>query len=143
MVLVKNEKFDCAPVSWQSNKIKRIVDTSLAAECISLVEGLKEAVHIRELIEEVYSLKEKSVPVEAIIDNKGTVDAIHSTTAVSDKRLRRDISSIKQMMNTKEITRATWCRGKEQIADCLTKSGAPAWNLLQVFQSGNRKLVQN
>lgn len=139
MVLVKNEKFDCAPVSWQSNKIKRIVDTSLAAECISLVEGLKEAVHIRELIEEVYSLKEKSVPVEAIIDNKGTVDAIHSTTAVSDKRL----SSIKQMMNTKEITRATWCRGKEQIADCLTKRGAPAWNLLQVFQSGNRKLVQN
>lgn len=139
MVLVKNEKFDCAPVSWQSNKIKRIVDNTFAAECISLVEGLKEAVHIRELIEEVYGLKEKSVPVEAIIDNKGTVDAIHSTTAVSDKRL----SSIKQMMNTKEITRVTWCRGKEQIADCLTKSGAPAWNLLQVFQSGNRKLVQN
>ena len=139
MVLVKNEKFDCAPVSWQSNKIKRIVDNTFAAECISLVEGLKEAVHIRELIEEVYGLKEKSVPVEAIIDNKGTVDAIHSTTAGSDKRL----SSIKQMMNTKEITRVTWCRGKEQIADCLTKSGAPAWNLLQVFQSENRKLVQN
>ena len=104
---------------------------------------MKEAVHIRELIEEVYGLKEKSVPVEAIIDNKGTVDAIHSTTAVGDKRLRRDVSSIKQMLNTKEIGSVTWCGGKDQIADCLTKRGAPAWNLLQVFQSGNRKLSQS
>jgi transposase InsO family protein len=140
VVIVRNGKQDCAPVSWQCNKIKRIVDNTLAAECISLVEGLKEAIHIREIIEEVYGLKERSVPVEAIIDNRGTVDAVHSTTAVADKRLRRDISLIKQMLNTKEITGVNWCSGKDQIADCMTKRGAAAWSLLQLFQSGNRKL---
>ena len=98
------------------------------------------SVHIREIIEEVYGMKERSVPVEAIIDNRGTVDAIHSTTAVADKKLRRDISVVKQMLNTKEITGVTWCKGKDQIADCMTKRGAPAWGLLQLFQSGNRKL---
>ena len=65
-----------------------IVDNTLAAECLALVEGLKEAIYVSEMIEDNYNLKDKSVPVKAIVDNKGAVDAIHSTTAESDKKLR-------------------------------------------------------
>ena len=140
VVLIVNEKTDiCTPMSWHSNKINRIVDSSLAAECLSLKEGLNEAIYIRQMIEEVYGFKDKTVPVRGIVDNKGTVDAIHSTSSVSDRKLRRDVGSIKQMMCEGDVTAVTWCPGREQLSDCMTKRGAPAWNLMEVFQSGNRK----
>ena len=138
IVLLRNRDGLCVPISWTSNKIKRIVDNTLAAECISLVSGLEEAVHVRSLIEEILGLKEKSIPVEAITDNRGTFDSVHSTTAVQDKRLRRDISVIKELLNEKEVTKVSWCEGKDQIADALTKWGAAPWKLLEVFQNGRR-----
>ena len=36
---------------------------------LRIIEGLKEAALVREIIEEVYGMKDKSVPT--IIDNKG------------------------------------------------------------------------
>ena len=37
-----------------ANKIKRIVRSSLEAECLALVEGLKEATFVRDVVEEVF-----------------------------------------------------------------------------------------
>ena len=105
-----------------------------------MVLALKEATYVREMIEDIFNLKDKSVPVEAIVDNKGTVDAVHSTTAVSDKRLRRDVSSIKEQLRIGEISSVSWCSGKDQLADCMTKRSAPGLGLMQVFQTGRRNL---
>ena len=89
---------------------------------------------MREVIEEVFNLRDKSVPVKAIVDNKSTVDAVHSTAPVEDKKLRQDVARIKQMLNTKEIQSVSWCPGKEQLADCMTKRTASSFNLLRVFK---------
>ena len=139
LVLLVNGAGDCAPVVWQANKIKRIVGSTLEAECLALVDGLKESIYVREVIEELFGLKEKTVPVRAVIDNKSTVDAIHSTTSVEDKKLRRDIGMIKQMMNNGEVASVSWCPGKDQLADCMTKRTASSFDLLSVFQTGKRK----
>ena len=140
VVLLVNEKTGvCAPLAWHANKIARIVDSTLAAECVSLKEGLDEGVQIRQMIEEIYGLKDKTVPVKAIVDNKGTVDAIHSTSSVKDRKLRRDVGAIKQMLSEGDVSGVTWCPGKDQLADCMTKKGASAWDLMEVFQTGKRK----
>ena len=128
----------CAPVSWQCNKISRVVDSTLAAECLSLKDGLNEAIYVRQVIEELLGLKAQSIPVHGIVDNKGTVDAVHSTTNVTDKKLRRDVAGIKQMMSEGEVRKVTWCPGKEQLADCMTKRGAASWDLMEVFRTGRR-----
>ena len=93
---------------------------------------------MRQVVEEIMGLKDKSMPVHGIVDNKGTVNAVHSTTSVHDKRLRRDVAGIKQLLNEGEVERVVWCSGKEQLADCMTKRGAPAWDLMKVFQTGQR-----
>ena len=136
--MLKNDKGDCALLLWSANKIKRIVDSTLEAECLSLLSGLKEAIYLREVIEEIFNLKDKEIPVKAIVDNKSTVEAIHSTAPVEDKKLRRDVARIKQMMNLKEIRSVSWCPGKEQLADCMTKRTASSFNLMQVLKSGRR-----
>ena len=139
LILLVNEKGICVPIMWQANKIKRIVRSTLEAECLALVEGLSEGIYIREIIEEIMGLQERTIPIKAIIDNKSTVESVHSTSAVSDKRLRRDIGIIKQMMNEGEVKSLTWCAGKDQLADAMTKRTASPYNILSVFQLGRRK----
>ena len=103
---------------------------------------MREGIYVREMVEEIYGLKENSVPVHAIVDNKGAVDAIHSTSEVTDKKLRRDIRAVEQMINLQQIKSVRWCPGRQQLADCMTKNGAPAWNLLEKFQTGKQKLEE-
>ena len=143
LILLVNEEGTCVPIVWQANKIKRIVRSSLEAECLALVEGLKEATFVRDVIEEVFNLREKVIPIKAIIDNKSTVDAVHSTAAVSDKKLRRDIGIIKQMLNEGDVTSLAWIQGKDQLADVMTKRTASPFNLLSVFQKGRRYLANS
>ena len=88
---------------------------------------------------EIYGLKDKTVTVKGIVNNKGTVDAIHSTSSVKDRKLRRDVGAIKQMLSEGEVSGVVWCPGKDQLADSMTKKGAPAWDLMEVFQTGKRK----
>ena len=123
---------------WQSNKIKRIVGSTLEAECLSLVEGLEDGQYVREMVEEIFNLKAGTIKLEAIVDNKSTVDAVHSTASVSDKKLRRDIVCIKQQLSRGELNRLTWRPGNEQLADAMTKRTASALELLRVFQTGKR-----
>ena len=47
-----------AQISWHSNKIKRTFGSTLEAESLSLVEGLKEGQYVKEMIEEAFNLKE-------------------------------------------------------------------------------------
>ena len=138
VLLVNRVTGRCAPINWQCNKIVRVVDSTLSAECLSLKDGLNDAIYSRQVLEEILGLKTKSIPIRALVDNKGTVEAVHSTTNVADKKLRRDVATIKQMMNEGEVASIKWCSGKEQIADCMTKRGAAPWSLMEVFKTGKR-----
>ena len=84
---------------------------------------------------------ESGIPVRAIIDNKSTVDAVHSTAAFSDKKHRRDIGIIKQMLNEGDETSLAWCQWKDQLVDLMTKRTASPFNFLSVFQKGRRLLT--
>ena len=70
------------PVSCQCEKISRVVDSTLAAECLSLKDDLHEAKYVRQLIEEIFGIKEKIMEIHGLVDNQGTVDAVHSTTSL-------------------------------------------------------------
>ena len=104
------------------------------AQCVSDRWQIMPRDPMQEGTETYLIMKDKSIEVHGIVDNRGTVDAVHSTTSVKDKKLRRDLAGIKEMMNEGEVTRVTWCAGKEQLADCMTKRGG----LMQVFRTGRR-----
>ena len=54
---------------------------------------------------------------------------------VSEKRLRLEISCIKEMVQTVELT-VYWIESNEQISNVLTKHGACAQNILHCFETG-------
>ena len=126
----------CCPLSWQANKIKRVVRSTLAAEALSLLEGLEDGIYCRKLLEELLHLKPGTIPISAIVDNRSVVEAVYSTKMIDDKRLRLDISAIKELVESKENTCLKWYPGSMQIANCMTKKGASGLELLTILQNG-------
>ena len=136
IILMTDDEKNCAPLAWNGSKIKRIVSSTLEAETLALVEGVKEAVYLREVVEEVFGLEPRTLEVHALVDSKSTVDAIHSTAPVEDRRLRRDIGIIKQTLNAKEIHSVKWIPGRNQLADGMTKRTASCYELMEILQKG-------
>lgn len=140
VVFLANQRKVC-PLSWRTNKIKRVVRSTLAAETLSLQEGLEDAFYVKSVLADILGQKTiHDVPVIAYVDNKSLVEAVHSTRMVDDKRLRIDIGAIKQSLEVGDVKAVKWCQGSSQLANCLTKKGASGIQLLAVFQTGTWNL---
>ena len=84
----------CCPLAWHASKIKRVVRSTIAAEALSLQEGLEEGFYYRTMVEEILGIPNKTIPIKAYTDNKSVIEAVFSTKLVDDKRLRVDIAAI-------------------------------------------------
>ena len=124
----------CCPIAWNAHKIKRVVRSTLAAETLSLEEGLEAGFYYREMLENIFGLEPRAIKIEAYVDNKSVIEAILSTRLVDDKRLRVDIAAIKELIQLHDVNRIQWVPGHLQLAN--PKQGASGFNLLKVLQSG-------
>ena len=130
----------CA-LTWTSNKIKRKVSSTLAAETLAMQDALDEAVYLGSLITEVYSNKlgENKIPIRVHTDNKSLHQSVHSTKQVHEKRLRINIAEIQRMLSTGDVQAIEWLPSKLQLANCLTKRGVDGGGLLQLLHDGQLK----
>ena len=126
----------CSPLSWHADKIKRVVRSTIAAEALSLQEGLESAFYYRKMLEDILGVSTKTIPIIAYVDNKSVIEAIYSTKLVDDKWLRVDIAAISQSLAKDEVSEIKWCPGKAHLADCMTKHGASGHSLLNVLAEG-------
>ena len=124
------------PISWNANKIKRVVRSTLAAEMLSLQQGLEDALYARAILTDLLQKTPDNIPIVAYVDNKSVVEALGSTRMVDDKRLRVDVAAIKETLEKGEISNIQWVPGENQIADCLTKRGSSGYKLMNIMQSG-------
>ena len=65
-------------------------------------------------------------------DNKSLYDSMHTSDLVTDKRLRVDISALREMQENGEVN-FRWLNSSCQLADALTKKGASKQKLLDVL----------
>jgi hypothetical protein len=138
VVFLRDKHNCCCTLSWKCNKVKRVVRSTLAAEALSLQEGIEESLYLQAIIKELINVK---VPISAYIDNKSTLDAVNSTKLVDDRRLIVDIAAIKEELREKLIESISWLPDKQQLANCLTKKGASNLSLLAVLHNGKLPML--
>jgi len=68
---------------------------------LALSDALDDALYLREVIAELLGEK---LAIIAYIDNKNLHSLIHSTTAITEKRLRIEVAAIKEMMARNEVS---------------------------------------
>ena len=112
-----------------------MVDSTLAAESLSLVNAIKEAIYVKHIIKELLG-ERTSLPIFHVIDSMGTRDAVYSTKLVEDKLTRLYIAGIKEHLEDGAIVKVLHVPGTSMLADCLTKRGASSKPLLDVLREG-------
>ena len=133
IVLLKGKNNFVAPISWQSKKLNRVTKSPLASETLALNEGADAGFLVAALVQEIFKLS--FLPsVECYTDNSSLEETIHTSNIISDRRLRMDMSRVREMVREEEI-KVFWLDAKDQLADALTKRGASTARLLEVLQS--------
>lgn len=121
--------------AWQSKRIKRVVNSTLAAECLAAVEAAETCILLRSTLEELLSLPSPGkIRISVLCDNRSLVDAVHSSTSVENKRLQIDVSILREMVEKGEIHQFRWIETKYQVANTLTKCGASSDYLLSILR---------
>ena len=145
IVFIMDSSNRCSPITWGSKKIQRIVNSTLAAETMALLNGIKDALYVKAILLELIGTL-TSLDIVCYVDNKGLVDAVHSTHLVEDKLTRLSIAAIKEHYEKSEITQVNHIAGAYMLADVLTKSGVSPYSLLEVLRTGripDTSLVNN
>ena len=135
MFLTNEKEQEAATLAWTSNKVKRVLGTTLAAEALSLQEAVSHAIHLRSILAEVLGKQEKEIPMTSYVDSNNLYQAVHSTKFLEDKRLRLDIAQVQECVK-KEALEVRWVQAGEMLADCLTKKGVNADKLMTVIKEG-------
>ena len=134
VVLLVGEGNVSVPINWESGKVQRVVNSTLAAEMLACKKSLEDAFLIKTIVEEILPV---TLKINGKVDHKGAVQSINSTNTTADKRVRIDTACIREMIERGEVNSVSHCAGKDQIADCLTKKGADGCQLLNILNSGS------
>ena len=127
---------NCCLLTWLSNKIKRVVRSTLGAKALILCDGFEDAIQHRVLLKESLNVNNFDLLILAFVDNKNLVESIYSTSLVQNKTLKIDIGVIKEIVKTKIVKSVSWCPGSIQIDNPLTKRGAQSNLLKTIMKSG-------
>ena len=128
---------------WRSHACPRVCRSTFAAETMSALEGIEQAMAFRAMLagalykNGVSEATSRSVlPVVAVTDCKSVFDAVHrlgGPKAPSEKRLMVDLAGLRQLIHAEERSwghklaggkALRWVPTSFQLADILTKSKA-------------------
>ena len=123
-------------LNWRSNEIKRVVSSSTAAEALAANETLDEMVYIKFVLRELLGDGVDNIPLHLVTDSKNLHKAVLNSTLVENPRLRTDIAKVKESSETKELNVFSCVKGKDMIADVLTKKGASGAMLMNILRTG-------
>ena len=122
-----------SPIAWQSRKIRRVVKSTIAAESLAALEAAEMTVFLVSVLKNI--LRKDNIESYIISDNRSLVDAIYSSTNLEDKCLLLDVCVLRDMVEKHLISVVHWVPSENELADCLTKQGAPDHKLINMLNN--------
>ena len=141
VILLANLKNETACVlNWRAKKLKRKVVSSLAGEALAMVAVIGEVVYNKAILSQIYGDMINKLPAIVFTDSKNLHEAIYSSLLVDDAWLIPDVALIKEAKEQGTVSDIRRVSGKDMIANCLTKAGASAEDLLYILHTGRYSL---
>ena len=126
-----------SPICWSSKKVRRVVRSTLAGETLAMADDVDSGIYVASLYSELMCGSfDKSLKIICLTDCKSLYEAVKSQKSVREKRLRIEISGLKESLEQGWIDGLNWISTKDQLADCLTKKGASPVKLMSVLERG-------
>ena len=70
IIWLKNCNQKYCPLYWNANKIKQVVQSTIAAEALSLQEGLESGFYFRRIIENILCIASNTIPIVGLLTIK-------------------------------------------------------------------------
>ena len=123
----------------RSSVIDKVAEDIKTAETLSLEKALDDAIHISNLLTEVYTgdPTTNDLPIVANVDSNSLLESIYSTKKVKRKTMRVVVSSIQQHPQNKILTEVCHVKSKDNIADVFTKTGVNPDRVLTALKSSS------
>ena len=134
IVFLKDKNNQSCPITWRSVRVRRVARSTLTAETLAFADGIDSAMFVKGIAEEMLLVNDAK-PILAITDSKSLYDAAQTSTQIQDKRLRVEMSAIRDSKDKGEIE-IEWTEKSGQLADALTKKGASGQILLEAIGNG-------
>ena len=141
VIMITNvTKGQACVLNWRSKKLVRKVVSSLAGEALALVATVGEIVYNKAILKQIFGEVVDQVPVVVYTDSKNLHEAVFSTSLVDDAWLIPDIAILKDAIENGTIGSFRRVSADDMLANCLTKAGASAEQLMTVLQTGQYEL---
>ena len=110
---------------------------NLFAETYALLEALLEAIDacifLRRMTSQLLNIE--NIKIECYVDSQTLCDSIVSKKLNEDKKLRHEIEWLKETVELDNVD-VYWVSTKLQVANVLTKAGAPTNLIIEVLDTG-------
>lgn len=150
--ILENKTAKWSPLNWRSGRLQRVVNSTLAGEAQSQLQGARELEWIQvAIIEAVYNICDhenrhkflRMIPSTCVTDAKSLYDAQRAKTGanVADREAALDVICLKQIATrTGHIPR--WMPGPMNPSDIFTKdSGSAAELFRSIVRTGKYTLA--
>ena len=127
----------CCPIFWKTNKVQRVVLSSLGAETLALAKAISDTVYFKNFIQETLGINPK---ITAFVDNKGLAECAYSSNTIEDKRCLLDLAAIRDDLSKGVVENILWIAGSDMLVDCMTKLRPTPNALLNVLSEGKISL---
>ena len=136
IIFLADDNKKVAVLSWSSNRLRRVVRSTLSAEALQFCNTSDTAFFLNSLLCEVLG-KESGffLPTSNLTDSRSLFEQAGTYSLCSDKRLRVDISAIRESVRNSEM-KIEWVPKEQMIADVLTKSGSNPDLLMSTLKNG-------
>ena len=115
--------------------MKRVISSTTAAEALAANDALDMMVYIKSVIGELLGQRGNDIPMELTTDCRNLHKSIMNSALVENPRLRTNIAMLKESLKERELSRFELLKGKDMIADVLTKKGSAGINLLSLLRT--------
>ena len=105
-IFLTNSRMDINPLHWKSCVIDKVAKDIKTAKTIALEPAIDDAIHLKNLLMEIYSgkVKEYSIPIIVNEDSLSLVKSIYSTKKVKRKTMRVVVAIVRQHLKRKRIS---------------------------------------
>ena len=136
VILACNElkKVSCV-LSWKSKKLRRIVSSSTAAELLEANTTVDALVYTKSVLIELLGSEAIEIPLYLFTDSRNLHKSVLSTTPVENLRERIEIARLQESLKVGELKEFYEVSSKDMLADCLTKKGAPCFQLMNILRT--------
>jgi len=115
-------------------RVRRKVRSTLAAESLACADGIDNAIFISQIAKD-FKITNPALSILTITDSCSLFDAANTSNQISDRRLRVEISAIREAKEKNEIE-IKWVCSRYQLADVLTKKGGSPQSLIETLCEG-------